>query len=113
MAIQGDINLIENNIEDPSAQENFRRIKTFLRDVPVMKAGFYFRTFAVPAGLLSNFKYKHNLDFVPKDILVSALSNNASVTWHFDTFDKTYVYLTVTAPTTIRAFFGSYKDDNS
>lgn len=113
MAIKGEINLIENNIQDPNAQENFRRIKIFLRDTVLLKTGFFFRTFDVPAGFLTNFKYKHSLDFVPKDIFVSALSNNAGVIWHFETFDKTYVYLTVTAPTTIRAYFGSYKDDNT
>lgn len=113
MAQIGDINLIENNIEDKNAQENFRRIKTYLRDTVLLKSGFYFRTFDIPASGLVNFKYKHNLDFVPKDILVSAISNNATVTWHYDTFDRTFVYLTVSAPTTIRAFFGSYKDDNS
>lgn len=113
MAIQGDINLLENNIQDPNAQENFRRIKIYIRDAPLLKTAFYFRTIDVPAGFTTNFKFRHNLDFVPKDILLSATTNDATVTWHFEKFDKAYIVLSTSAPTTIRAFLGAYKDDNS
>ncbi len=113
MATLGEINLLENNIEDPNAQENFRRIKTFLRDTPIMKSGFFFRTFDIPAGLVTNFKFRHNLDFQPKDVIVTSITNNATVTWHYEQFTRNFIVLTVSAATTIRVLLGAYKDDNS
>lgn len=111
MASLGDIILLENTVQDPAAQENFRRIKVFLRDAAVLNAGFVYRTFEIPNT--SEYAYKHNLTFVPKDIITTAISNDASVVWHFNKFDKNYVYLTASAPAQIRVFFGAYKDDNS
>lgn len=109
----GEINLLENQIQDPNAQENFRRIKGFLRDESLLKTGFFFRTFSIPASGLVDFRFAHNLTFIPKDVLVSSILNDATVTWHYEKFDRTYVYLTASAATTLRVFFGAYKDDNS
>lgn len=113
MATYGEINLIENSIQDPAALENFKRIKVFLRDENVIKTGFVFRTFEVPAALISNFKFKHNLNFVPRDVIVSSILNDATITWHFNNFDKDYIYLSTSAATTLRVFLGTYKDNNS
>lgn len=112
MAIQGDIHLFENTIEDPYVLENFKRLKIFLRDNALFKFGFIYKTFEIPAGLTTNFKFKHNLNFVPKDLITTAVSNNAVLTWHFDTFDKDFVYLDASAPCSVRVLLGSYKDES-
>ena len=111
MANLGQIYLLQNTVKESDVIENFRRIQNFFHDSPFLNCGFVFRTFEIPAGLLTNFAFKHNLRFIPKDIVVSAISNNATVTWHYDNFDRDFVYLTVSAPCKIRAFLGTYKDD--
>lgn len=113
MATFGDINLIENQVKDPVAQENFKRIKIFLRDQVLLKSGFFFRTFTVPSTYLVDFPYKHNLDFIPKDLIVTSVTNGATLTWHYEAFNRDNIFLTASAPTTIRVLLGSYKDDNS
>jgi len=111
MASFGEINLLESNIDEPNVLENFKRIKTFLRDTVLLKTGFVFRTFTIPAGVMVS--YKHNLNFIPRDVILTSATNAAVVTWHYEKFDRDNIYLTVSAPTTIRAFLGLYKDDIS
>lgn len=110
MSGKGEIQLIENSIKDADVLENFRRIKVFLRENPILNCGFEFRSFNIPAGLVTNYKFKHNLKFIPRDIFYS-LSNDATAIWHYANFDRDFVYLTVSAACRVRAFFGAYKDD--
>ena len=112
MSNLGDLVLLQNTVKESDVVENFRRLQLFLRQSPLLNCGFVFKTFEIPTGLIANFAFKHNLRFIPKDIVVSAVSNNATVTWHYANFDRDFVYLTVSAPCTIRAFFGTYKDEN-
>ena len=112
MAIYGEIHLFENDIKDPYVQENFKRIKIFLRDTPLFKAGFVFKDFSVPVASPTVFSYKHNLVFIPKDVILLSATNDAVITWHYDSFDKTNIYLTASVPCEVRAFFGLYKDES-
>lgn len=105
------VDLLENRVEDPNARENFSRIKIFLRDKPILKAGFVFKEIqADTAGVY--LKFKHNLKFIPKDVLMTSVIPSASVVnWAYESFDDTFVTFSVTvAPCTIRAFFGTYQD---
>lgn len=103
------VKLIENTIQDQAALENFKRIKIFLRDLPIIKAGFVFREIVVNSPG-SNLKFKHNLKFVPKDIIMTSVTGSFPVTWVYDAFDADFVVYSVASPCTIRVFIGTYGD---
>lgn len=99
-----------NDVQDPKAQENFRRLQEFLREFPLFKGAFQFRVFELAGtSYPQKVTYMHRLGFMPKDLLVTSIIGGA-VTWHYDEFTATNVVATITAPATVRAFVGAYAE---
>jgi hypothetical protein len=104
------VNLIEDNLQDPVARKNFSRIKIFLRDAPLLKAGFVFKEIQVGAAGVP-LEFKHNLKFVPKDLIItSVIPSTAVVSFVYENFDDMFIRYSATAPCTIRCFVGTYGD---
>lgn len=98
-------------VGDPYIRDNFRRLDNFLRDFPFAKGEFKFFEIVI-TGAVTNFDFLHNLGFLPKDVITTNVSNNATVTWKYDSFTTTTVRLTTSAACTIRAFIGTYREGN-
>lgn len=59
---------------------------------------------------VTDYKHKHGLAFVPKDVIQTSLVGSGGVTWSYAKFDSEYLYLTTTGACTVRAFVGRYKE---
>ena len=90
------INLIFKDILDAYIIENFRRIQDFLNS---------------QVFLMGDFKFKHNLDFIPKDIIQTAKTGTATVTFNYDRFDENYIDITTSGAVTVRFLAGSMRND--
>jgi len=112
VSIDNTLKIIELGITDPLAQENFKRLKILLRETPFIKMNPFFFAINI-TGTVTNFKFKHNLGFVPKDVVLLAVSGGFSVTFHYDLFDKDFIVLSTTGGCTIRCILGAYKDESA
>lgn len=96
-------------IDDEYIRENFKKLSDAILAEAVLKGEFKF--FSIPvAAAGANLIFKHNLSFVPRDIIMTNVSNGAAVTWIYDSFTSTNLVFTVTAACTIRAFIGTYAE---
>jgi hypothetical protein len=103
------LNFFLEEIDQPYVRDNFKRLKDAIDQEPLFKAGFKF--FSIPlTTAVSAFKFPHNLGFKPRDVLLLSTSNNADVTFHYDSFTGTDIFFTTTASTTIRCFIGTYAE---
>lgn len=101
--------LYRKEIEDRYAQDNFTRLQDYFKESPVEKMGFKFFEIEF-TGAVTNFRYPHNLGFVPKDVITTYFSNAATVTWNYDLFDSTYLDITTSGATTVRALVGRHEE---
>lgn len=104
--------LVKVGVDDPIILENFSRIETFMKEDLIYRGRFKFFEFEVPAAL-SNFPVAHRLNFVPVDVIMLSVRNSdgSTVTWHYDDFTSTYIYVTTSGPCTVRAFIGRYGEN--
>jgi len=91
------------------AEENFTRLEGFLNNETLLKGVFTFKSLTFNSAV-TNEAYPHGLKYTPLDILQLSVTNGATVTWHYDSFDATNIYLTTSAACTIRCFIGRYED---
>ena len=103
------IDLIFDKLSDPVARENFEKLDQHLRDQIFSKLeGKHFEI--VISGAVTNQRFKHNLGFVPKDIVQTSVKGAGTISWNYDNFDKDYVYFTTTNACTVRVFIGTYAE---
>ena len=103
------IKLFVKEISDEFSQENFKRIELNINSFPLNKGNFFFFEFTFDSAA-TNKRIPHNLGFRPKDILQTAVSNGAVVTWNYELFDASFLDVTVSAPCKVRVFVGCYKE---
>lgn len=109
------LKLLVEQIKESVPRENFQKIEQFVRDENLLRAEFKFFEFtflAVPT--VATFTIKHGLGYRPKDLIQTSLIGSGTVTWNYASFSNTEISLTlggtisVTSPTTVRFFLGSY-----
>jgi hypothetical protein len=103
------INLLLREITDPYVRENFSRIRDYVR-LQHQLEGFKHYEITI-TGAQTHFKFPHNLGFQPKDVLVTSLTGAGSVSWNYDLFDRTNLNLSTTGSCVIRAFIGTYQEE--
>lgn len=94
------------DVDDPQARENFRRIDSFFREDTNLKGFQHFEI--VLEAAVTNKKYPHNLGFTPKDVIVTSLIGAGAITWNYELFDSENLDLTTTGAVTIRAYIGTH-----
>lgn len=104
------IDLILKDIQDPYVRENFARISRYLESQTILEGNWRFYLIEVKSSF-NNFEFKHNLTFVPKDIIVLSIDGNKNVDFRFDLFTKTSIILSTQGPAVIRILAGSYPDN--
>lgn len=104
--------LILKEITDKYVQENFRRIENEIRGDALSKGAFLFFTHTFKRAE-TKLKIPHNLGFQPSDVLQLSVSkpDTATVTWHYDSFDKTNIVVSSSAACTVRAYVGRYGEN--
>lgn len=97
------------DVLDEYSRENFRRIQRSFTDDPFDKGDFKFFEITF-TGAVTNFKYPHNLRFMPKDVIQTSLKGAGALTWNYARFDSTNLDISTTGVCVVRAFVGSYEE---
>lgn len=67
--------------------------------------------FNIPVlSAVTSLTYAHNLKFIPKDVIQLSVTNDVTVTWHFDSFTRTNLIISTTGATVIRAYIGRHRE---
>lgn len=97
-------------LEDQVAKSVFQDLE---RDLVTISQLEGFRLVRITfLSAVTNFAYPHGLGFKPLDLIQTSLTGGGAITWHYDRFDKSFLYLTTTGPCVVRAFVGTYLGDN-
>lgn len=100
--------LFKKEIEDAFIQENFKRINDFFLEDPVSNGGFKFFEVSIPTAV-TGYQHPHNLGYQPKDVILLHNSTNATVTFNYLAFDKTFIDITTSGATVLRFLLGRIK----
>lgn len=101
------IYLFVKEISDTFLQENFKRLQEALKSEPILNPSFLFYSITT-TGAVTDATFKHNLSYVPKDVLLMNVSAAQTVTFNYDLFDATNIFYTTTGACTFRFFLGRY-----
>lgn len=106
-----ELELILREIDDKWTRENFSRLLRYVKDQAILQGEWeiYEIRFDGPS---TNFKFKHNLDFVPQDIIQLQVIGDRNVEFNHDKFDGDYIDITVAGPCYLRFLAGRYPDQN-
>lgn len=104
------IDLILKDIDDPYVRENFSRISKYLENQAILAGNWKFYRVEVPNAVV-NFKFRHNLTFTPKDVIILSIDGNKNVDFRFDLFNQEYIVFSTQGPVAFRMLAGSYPDD--
>ncbi len=103
------LTLLIRDIADRYVRENFQAIDRHLRGQKILSPNWEFVKINVTVAV-TNFKIKHGLGAVPKDVLQTSLVGAGSLTWNYNLFTTEYLDVTTTGACTARAFIGSHED---
>lgn len=103
------LDLLNKEIEDAYIRENFVRIKRELEAQQIL-SGFwrFFEVDVTQTGV--NIPLKHNLSFVPRDIILLSKEGDQNLYFNYENFDNTNIYVTTTGPCRVRFLAGRYED---
>jgi hypothetical protein len=103
------LDLLTKDIEDPYVRENITRIKRELESEQIL-SGFwrFFEVDVTQTGV--KVPIKHNLSFVPKDIIILSKEGDHNLYFDYGSFDANNIYVTTQNPCRIRFLAGAYKD---
>jgi hypothetical protein len=59
---------------------------------------------------VTELRFSHKLNFTPKDVIQLSVTDSATITWHYDDFDSTYIVLSSSTACTVRAFIGRVRE---
>lgn len=97
------------NIEDLVVKQNFEIVRDSFATIPFLKGTFKFVEIIVPEA--TTYLFKHNLNFVPKDVILLSSVGAGVATFNYNLFNLETISLTTTGQVTIRAFIGTYSEN--
>ena len=93
-------------IEDEETRKNFQRLSSLVQSNPFLNSEF--RHFEVTLNQAdSAYRLYHGLGFVPKDIVLTNVSDGATVTVTYASVTRDYVQFNVSAACTFRCLIGA------
>lgn len=102
------LDLLNKEISDIYVRENFVRVKRELEAQQIL--GGYFSFFEVEVTSLgTKVPIKHNLSFIPRDIIILSLEGDHNLYFNYEDFDAENIYVTTKSPCRVRFLAGSYK----
>jgi hypothetical protein len=104
------LKLLQNEVTDISARENFKRIESYLRDLPLLRGQFEFFNFILAApSYPATVAFRHNLGFVPKDVITTSVIGG-TVTWDYRSATKDTISASISALADVRCFIGTHSE---
>lgn len=108
--VSGKMRLLYKDIKDASTSESLARVEAAWNDEPLLKGRFQFREFTLAApSYPATVSIPHKLLYVPRDIVQTSIIGG-TVTWQYQKFTQTALVATISAPTVVRAFIGTYSE---
>lgn len=101
------IDLILKDIQDPQARENFDRLVKFVGKQQILDGDWKFYELDIPTGS-TNVSFKHNLTFVPIDIILLNAVGDQNFRFKNQQFDNTNIYVDASGPVILRFLAGRY-----
>lgn len=95
------------SIED--IRDALQKIKEAVEGSVLENGEFKFFEITVKKAV-TNFKYSHNLNFTPKDVLQLSITGVGGVTWNYSEFDSNFLDLTTTGACVVRAYIGRHRE---
>lgn len=102
-----ELELLLREIEDRPTRENFNRLQKFLDSQVILEGNWRLYEIRFDAAA-TNFKYAHNLKFVPQDVIVLQVIGDRNVEFNHDKFDRTHIDITVKGACFVRFLAGRY-----
>jgi hypothetical protein len=103
------LDLLNKEIQDQHVRENFVRIKRELETQQIL-SGFW-RFFEIDFSEVGvKIPFKHNLSFVPRDIIILSREGSHNLYFNYQDFDSTNIYVTNSGPCRVRFLAGRYED---
>lgn len=103
--------LIINEIQDIYLRRNFFLLDKYFKEQNQL-LDFKFLSANFTTGNLTQ-KISHGLKFIPLDVILLSITNNASVAFRIGLFDAKNVEISVDKPCSLRFFTGRYFNDNN
>lgn len=112
VVVMRNLDLNIQGVKDTVARENFDQIQEEVLKHPLLKFDGKHVELTFTKDL-ANHKYKHNLGYRPRDVIVTSLIGTGTVTWNYSLFDNQEIDLTIAgtilnSTLVIRAFIGTY-----
>lgn len=95
----------------PFIQENFILLRDFLKDQVFLNGEFKHYELVFDRAV-TNLSFPHRLTFVPKDIIQTFVTEGVTVTWKYNSFDRTNIVFSTSASCTLRFFVGRYQKES-
>lgn len=99
--------IIYETVTDGVARDAFKAIQDFFTNLDMLKPDWRKHEFRFDSAV-TNFRVPHVLNKTPTDLIQTYVSGGATVTWHFDDFTKTDLYVTTSAACTVRIMLGRF-----
>lgn len=96
-------------IADKATREAVERLRDDVVSLPFRKGSFKFFEIELTIAV-TNFKYRHGLGFIPKDVIQTSLIGAGSIVWNYSRFTKENLDISTTGPCVVRVFIGAYAE---
>lgn len=100
------------SIQDLPTRDIIQKITDFLNANVLMDGTFRFAEIEF-LGAVTDYKFKHNMKFVPKDIVLVSKDTENWVIFSLNELDTENIYITATGPAKVRFYMGSYGPINT
>jgi hypothetical protein len=101
------IDLILKDIQDPQARENFDRLVKFVGKQQILDGDWKFFEIDIGTGN-TNLSFKHNLSFVPIDVILLNSVGDQNFRFKYQQFDRDNIYVEANGPVVLRFLAGRY-----
>lgn len=103
------IDLILKDIDDKYIRENFFRLSKYIQEQIILDGQWKFYELEFNSSV-SNFRFKHGLTFVPKDVIIMSVIGDHNIYFNNALFDAEFIDITVAGPVRVRFLIGAYKE---
>ena len=88
-----------------TARDNFQKILEAFRGLVIETGNWRFYELTFTAAV-TNYRFKHNLTFTPKDIIQTSRTGAGAITFNHTLFNGTFIDITTTGACIVRFFIG-------
>ena len=101
------LKLFFRDIDNQYTLDNFRRIEGEINGQIILSASWRPIELTFTAAK-SNFRYEHNMKFVPTDVIQTRLTGAGAVTYNYTLFDETHIDISTSGACVVKFLLGRY-----